>query len=53
MPKSKRGRQIESKFKKEYGSKRGERVMYATANKRGGKLYKEIHGRSKGSKKRR
>ena len=53
MPKSKKGRQIERKFKSRYGSKEGERVMYATANKRGGKLFKEIHGRSKGIKKRR
>jgi hypothetical protein len=41
-----------SQFKKQYGKKRGERVAYATAAKRGGKLFRDIHGRSKSKRKR-
>jgi len=52
MPKSKRGRQIMSQFKRQYGKKKGERVAYATAQKQGGKLFREVHGRSKGKSKR-
>jgi hypothetical protein len=52
MPKTKKGKQIMAGFKKEYGSKKGERVAYATAAKRGGRLFQEIHSRSKGKKKR-
>ena len=47
MPKTKRGKQIMSQFRREYGKKRGERIAYATAQKQGGKLYREIHGKSK------
>ena len=53
MPKTKKGKKIMAGFKREYGSKEGERVAYATAQKRGGKLYRHIHGRSKGGRKRR
>ena len=51
MPKTKKGKAIMGQFKKEYGSKAGERVAYATAAKQGGKLYREIHGRSKSKRK--
>jgi hypothetical protein len=51
MPKTKRGKQIMSEFQKEYGSKRGKSVAYATAQKKGGRLFQEIHGRKKGSRK--
>jgi hypothetical protein len=52
IPKTKKGKKIMAGFKKEYGSKKGERVAYATAAKRGGKLFREIHGRSKSKRKR-
>lgn len=51
MPKTKKGKQIEKQFQRTYGSKRGKSVMYATAQKQGGKLFREIHGRKKGKKK--
>jgi hypothetical protein len=53
IPKTKRGKQIMRGFQKEYGSEAGKRVAYATAQKRGGKLYREIHGRKKGTAKKR
>lgn len=33
MPKTKKGKKIESAMKKEYGAKKGERVFYASRNK--------------------
>ena len=52
MPKTKRGMQIQREFQREYGAKKGKSVMYATAQKRGGKLFREIHGRSKSKRRR-
>jgi hypothetical protein len=46
MPQTKRGKTIMRGFRKRYG-KRGKSVAYATANKRGGGLYRALHGRSK------
>jgi len=34
MPLTKKGKKVKSEFKKEYGSKKGEEVFYATENKR-------------------
>jgi hypothetical protein len=46
MPKTKKGKKIMAAMKKEYGSKKGEEVFYASANK--GKI-KGVHkGKKKG-----
>jgi hypothetical protein len=51
MPKTKKGKAIMRSFKKRYG-KRGASIAYATANKRGKGLYRQLHGKSKRKKKR-
>jgi hypothetical protein len=47
MPKTKKGKRIMAGFKKRYGKKAGERIAYATANKRGGGLKRALHGGKK------
>jgi hypothetical protein len=53
MPKTKRGKEIIREFQRQYGAERGKRVAYATAQKQGGKLYRDIHSRSKGGRRKR
>ena len=48
MPLTKKGQKIKSAMAKEYGSKKGEKVFYASINK--GKV-KGAEGRSPGSRK--
>lgn len=44
MPLTASGRKVMSSMKKEYGEEKGERVFYATANKKPG-LGKKWHGK--------
>jgi len=53
MPKSKKGKKIFHSFTERYGPVRGAQIAYATAQKQGGKLFQELHGRPKGRKKKR
>ena len=48
MPLTEKGRKILANMKKEYGSKKGEEVFYASAN---AKKIKGVHGKSKRKKK--
>jgi hypothetical protein len=34
MPLTKKGKKVKAEFKKEYGSKEGEKIFYATENKK-------------------
>jgi hypothetical protein len=45
MPLTKKGKKVKSEFKKEYGKKEGEKIFYATENKR------KMKGLVKGKKK--
>jgi hypothetical protein len=47
MPKTKAGKRAMRQFQREYGKRRGTAIAYATANKRGGKLYRALHGKRK------